>query len=560
MALSNAQIAAEIGKLATLLRDQGANRYKVKAYRSAADALQSYPEHLSEIVKRGRPLPKIPGVGKSIGSAIVEIVKSGTLERLKGLDEKYPPGAAVIAEAARLTMREAQRLVRELGVGTAAELKAKLNAGKVASAVGESLEFKVRQGLVESRRLLRHRAVELAEQIRGALLIVKGVEAAEVVGSLRRGRETVGSIRFVVRTRNRPTLLKALRRHGGVDGMQEESANRVTFRLAAGPLLVVRLAESADWGSSLVEETGSLAHLAEVKAHAGMPRKKSATEEGWYELRDLPWIAPELREGRGEVTAAAAGKLPELVTLDDIRGDLHAHTTESDGANTLEQMVRAARLRGYEYLAITDHSKSLKITNGLDEARLEAQGKQIDALNRTLTDFRVLKGSEVDILENGTLDFDDRVLARLDIVMASIHSRFSLGREEQTKRLLRAIRNPFVTCIGHLTGRKLLKRAGYELDIDRVLKAIKRYGKVLEINSSPDRLDVSDEVAFKARALGIPLLINTDAHSVKEFGFMPYGVIQARRGWQSRQTIVNTLPLRELLRGIQAMRRIGTRR
>jgi DNA polymerase (family 10) len=367
----------------------------------------------------------------------------------------------------------------------------------------------------------------------------------------------VGTIRFVVQGADEEGVRAALRGHAGLDGVADAEDGAVTARVGAGVHLRVRLASDEEWGDALVEETGSSAHLKEVARHAGRKKRaRVATEEAWYSDRGLEWIPPELREGRGEVEAAAAeGLLPELVTLEQIRGDLHMHTTASDGANTLAEMVRAARARGYQYIAITDHSQSLKITNGLDEKRLRKQMAEIDRLNARLKGFRVLKGSEVDILKDGSLDFPDSVLRDLDVVICSVHSRFATPKAAQTERIIRAIENPHVTCVGHLTGRLLLKRPGYELDVDRVLRAVKANGKALEINSSPDRLDISDETAMRARAMGIPLLINTDAHSVRELDFMRLGVQQARRGWQSAETVLNTLSLAKFLKWRAGARR-----
>lgn len=561
MALSNAEIAAKLGQMAVLLGESGDNRFKAKAYRTAADVLRSYPQRISEIVARGTPLPKLPGVGPSIGSAIVEIVQSGELGSVQRMEDQYAPGTAAIAEAARITIREAKRVVEALGVRSVDELLRNLRAKEVSAALDPRLLFKVRQGLEGVRRMLWVEASELASQIRGEIEAVKSVSRVEAAGSLRRGKDTVGALQFVVVAARPAAVRSFLRAHGGVEKVLDETGVSTRYKLAAGPLLVVRIATRADWGTALIEATGAAEHLGEVAGHVTVKtRRPVASEEAWYAARGLPWIPPELREGRGEVAAAASGKLPPLIELSDIRGDLHAHTTASDGSNTLAEMVRAARARGYTYLAITDHSKSLKLTNGLDEQRLRAQLKEIDRVNASLADFRVLKGSEVDILPDGSLDFDAAILRRLDIVIGSVHSRFALDKEQQTQRLLRAIENPYLTCLGHLTGRKLLRRPGYDLEMERVLKAVKRHHKLLEINASPDRLDIDDALAWRARQLGIPLLINTDAHSTREFAFMEHGVRQARRGWQSTDTIVNTRSLPQLLKALAATRSASTAR
>lgn len=558
--LSNAQIASRLGQLAELLRDQGINRFKVKAYRNAADALRRHPERIGDLLAQGRPLPKIPGVGSSIASAIEEIVGSGTLKSIRTLEEKLPKGTAAIAEAARISVREAERVAKALKVSTPDELRARLDAGEVGPAVGARLEFKLRRGIADVRRLLWVDAKELSDHYRAILTGIAGVSRVETAGSLRRGKDTVGTLRFVVRASSPARVRKAVREQAWVESVQQDADSRMTCKLAAGPLLVVRLCDDAHWGDAMVEETGSHAHLEEIgRVAPKSSRRAAATEQQWYRARGLAWIPPELREGRGEVHAALAGHLPALVEQAQITGDLHAHSTASDGVNTIEDMAAAARSRGYQYLAITDHSKSLKITNGLDEKRLAAQGAEIDRLNTRLKGFRILKGSEVDILEDGSLDFADPVLRKLEVVMASIHSRFSVDKQAQTRRLLKAIANPYLTCVGHMTGRKLLSRPGYEVDTEQVLRAVKRHGKFLEINASPDRLDIDDALAKRALDLGIPLLINTDAHSVRELDFMMLGIQQARRGWRSADNIVNTLPLPQLLKRLAATRKSASR-
>ena len=546
-------MAARLEQLAVLLREQGADRYKLRAYRNAAASLRSYPANVARMVTAGEDLRSVPGVGKSIASAIREIIKTGglkTAERLGGGESKV---AVEVAAAAGVPLREARRIVEELKVGSVEELARALEDNEALSGVHPKFAFQLRRWLTGAQEVLWADAEYLSGTFERVIAGGRDVRRVEVAGEVRRGVETVGALAYVVECATAEALVEALQAHAGLSRVERAKPNLVTARLAAGPELRVRRAGEGDWGDALAEETGSSAHLAEVRRVVGRKRfAPAATEDEWYEVRGLGWIPPEFREGRGEVAAAADGSLPQLIELADIRGDLHCHTTASDGANTLSEMVAAARAKGYSYLCITDHSKSLKITRGLDEKRLAEQARQIDAMNRRLKGFRVLKGSEVDILADGSLDFSDETLATLNIVIGSIHSRFGLDKEQQTARLLRAVSNPYLTCIGHMTGRLLLKRPGYEFDVDRVLKAVKQHGKLLEINSSPDRLDIDDELAMQARGLGIPLLINTDAHSTRELEFMRYGVQQGRRGWLSKAEVLNTLPLSALLRRLRA--------
>lgn len=557
--ISNAEIADRLLELGQLLGNEGENRFKVKAYRNAAVAVRRYPRKAADIAARGEALTQIPGVGKGIASAITELLSSGSLARAEELNARLPPGAAEISRVAGISIRDATRVVHVLGVSSMAQLRRKMSSKRTMETLGVRLTQALRQTASQDPRVLWTQASEAVESFLKYLEAAPGVARVQPAGSYRRRMETVGTLRFVVMTARPRAAYSALRAHAGLEHVADKK-DVITARFSHGPRVVIRVAPDDEWGDAVVEETGSAAHLKEVDLHVGSASFPPAdSEEAWYEKRGLPFIEPELREGRGEVAAAGAEDLPKLLAVDDIRGDLHAHTTASDGVNTLEEMVRAARAKGYEYLAITDHSKSLKIAHGLDERRLATQIAAIDRMNRRSKSFRVLKGSEVDILEDGTLDFSDEILAQLDVVICSVHSRFILGKHEQTKRILRAIENPYVTCVGHLTGRKLLRRPGYEVDTEAVLAAVKRNGKMLEINSNPLRLDVDDKVAQRARQMGVPLLINTDAHSVRELDFMALGVQQARRGWQGPDTVANTLSAPRLLALLRRMREASSR-
>jgi DNA polymerase (family X) len=414
------------------------------------------------------------------------------------------------------------------------------------------MEFKIRLGLNNIKRVLWWEAEDEAIAFKAFIEGIAGVKRCEVAGSFRRRRETVGSLRFVVECSSPAGVLKSLEGHAAVEKIIEKKKERVAFRLASGPQLVVRFAEKASWGDSMIAETGSLAHVEAVEKSSGaaLRRKKFRSEEEWYAARDLQFFEPELREGRGENEF----DIGELVTLDDIKGDLHMHTTASDGVNTIPEMAAAAKKRGYSYIAISDHSRSLKITNGLDIKRLRKQIAEIKEFNSTSKGLHVFAASEVDILEDGELDYPDEVLSELDIVICSIHSRFNLDKKKQTARVVKAMSNRYATFLGHMTGRLLLRRPGYELDTDLILKTIHDNGKYVEINSSPDRLDIDDSTAIEARKMGLPIVVNTDAHSIRELDFMKLGVQQARRGWQRAIDVLNTLPLAKLKKRLNDVR------
>jgi DNA polymerase (family 10) len=355
-------------------------------------------------------------------------------------------------------------------------------------------------------------------------------------------------------------LFKHFARFGAVQSSEPRSTTERIYKLSSGITVSLRWTKAEMWGLALIEATGSGAHLADLQGRAKGKKlaltKESLAKKGIdltnensvYAVLGLPLIPPELREGRGEVKAAAKRQLPTLVTLEDLHGDLHMHTTASDGANSIDEMAAAAIDRGYEYIAITDHSQSLKITNGLTERRLLAHIKAIDKFNARFQGFRILKSAEVDILEDGKLDYSNAVLRQLDFTICSIHSRFALNREKQTERIMRAMDNPYFNILGHATGRLLLKREGYDLDIERIIEHAKENGCLFEINSSPDRLDLSDEHAKLARDAGIQVAVNTDAHSIRELGFISAGIHQARRAWLEPGDVLNAHPLKEMLR------------
>ncbi len=559
MAPTNADVADILRRYAAVLAIEGADRFKLKAYRRAAGTIEGLHESVAAMVGAGRDLTELPGIGKAISQVIAEIVRTGGLAQLDKKLAALPPERLELATRPALDPKIVARVYKKLNLRSLDELQRALESGKIREALGPRIEFHVRHGLDERPRHLLWSIQGFAEKIETYLRGIAGVTLVSAAGSLRRKQDTVGDLNFLVAGKNASRVFKEFAGFGAVQSSKSAGPAERTYKLSSGITVVLRWTSEKEWGLDLLRATGSAAHRAELDKAAKTKRmsltrpslsKKridTSAEENVYAALGLQFVPPELREGRGEIAAARKGKLPTLVTVQDIQGDLHMHTTESDGGNSIAEMAEAAQARGYRYIAITDHSQSLKITNGLTESRLLKHIKAIDKLNAKLRGFRILKSAEVDILQDGRLDYSDAVLKELDLTVCSIHSRFALNKQQQTERILRAMDNPYFTILGHATGRLLLKREGYELDMGRVIKHAKANGCFFEINSSPDRLDLSDEHAKMAKEAGVLIAVNTDAHSIRELDFMSAGIQQARRGWLSAQDVLNTRPVEKLL-------------
>ena len=550
-ALSNAEIADRLAGLAQLLSIQKENPYKVKAYLRAAARIRSLSESLDELVREDSDLTTFSGIGEAIASAIREIVLTGKLRKLETLRGQTAPEIATLADYPRLDPKRVLRVYRKLGISSIESLREKLESGEIEAALGLRVAQHIRQGLSEAHAMLLYRADDLRDAIEEFLLAKCGVKAVQVVGAYRRRVEVVEEIAFVIETDDFPAVVNRVQRYGGRTALLESSAGRAVFALAAGITLRLRRCSARTWGLCLVVETGSEAHLKKLEALAGRldsisPRTAFTTETGFYSKYGLAYVEPELREGKDEVERARMDALPHLVTAADIRGELHAHSTSSDGTHSIEQMAEAARTRGYEYIGISDHSQSLKIARGVSVEDLWKQIRYIDKLNADRHGVRILKSSEVDILADGSLDYPDELLKELDYTVCSIHSRFGLNREQQTERLMKAMDNRYFNILGHATGRLLLKRPGYEIDIDRVVEHARRNGCFFEINSSPDRLDLSADHARRAAAAGVLIAVNTDSHSMGELGLIRCGLDQARRAGLSKSAVLNCRSWEEL--------------
>lgn len=531
----------------------------MKAYRRAAETIESLEDDVGDWVRQRRDLTELPGIGKAISDGIVEIVTTGQLTRLERALVGLSPEQVELATKPGLDPKKVARVYKKLDIHSLDELKERLQDGSIGSALGPRVEYHVRQGLDQRPRHLLYSVEDVATRIERYLWSLDGMARVARTGSLRRKTETVGDLNFLVSGSTAVELFQKFD-FGGVLSSNPMGVMTHAYNLSSGLTVTLAWTSAAEWGLALLRATGSPLHLAELKALAERAGIELASEtlaakgidatdeKSIYTALGLSFIEPELREGRGEVLAAANGQLPNLIRVSQLRGDLHAHTTASDGMNTIVEMAAAAKAHGYEYLAITDHSQSLRITNGMSEERLLAQIHAIDRINAELKHFRVLKSAEVDILEDGRLDYSDAILKELDFTICSVHSRFALNRARQTERILRAMDNRYFTILGHATGRLLLKRPGYDVDLERILDHAKSNGCFLEINSSPDRLDLADEHVKQAKDLGLKLAINTDAHSIDDLGLISAGINQARRGWLESTDVLNTQPLEELLR------------
>lgn len=559
--MSNREIADVFYTIADLLEVKGEVIYKILAYRKAADNLVNLSQDVEDLWKEGK-LTTIPGVGKAIAEKIEEYLSTGKLEFLEKLKAEVPPSLVEVLRVPDVGPKKAALFWRELGITNMTELEAAARAGKLRTlpGMGEKSEARILAGVeAVSRRSTRiplGMAWPFAMRILERLREVPGVVAAEAGGSLRRMRATVGDLDLLAAAADSGPVMDAFTSHPEVLKVLARGDTKASVEFRNGMRAQLWVHPPERFGTALVYGTGSKDHNVRLRELA-LKKKLSlsdqpflkedgseilcATEEEVYEILGLPWIPPELREDRGEIKAARAGKLPRLIEVGDIRAALHAHSTWSDGKLSIKEMALAARERGMRLLAITDHSGSLGVAGGLSIEDLKKQRQEIDAVQKELGDSIILlQGSEVEIRANGSLDFPPEVLAELDIVIASLHTSLRQPRQQVTERLLNAIHSPHVDIIGHPTGRMIPNREGADLDMDAVFAAAVESGLSLEINAHPARLDLDDIHSRRAVELKVPLSINTDAHSAADLDLLHFGVATARRGWVEPQDVINT--------------------
>jgi DNA polymerase (family 10) len=571
MPVHNSDVTKTLNKLADLLEIRGANAFRVRAYREAARTVDGLPRNLGEMVANHEDLSELPDVGESIAKKIEEIVETGNLKQLEKLKTRVPDALADLLNVSGLGPKRVSAIHQQLGIENREDLRAAARAGRIRElkGFGPKTEHNILEDLEKrhngKKRFHLAELEEIAEAFIEYLRSVSGVNRAVIAGSYRRRQESVGDLDILVSCGKGCQVADRFLEYDDVTEVISHGKKRLAVRLRSGMQVDLRVVPEASYGAALHYFTGSKAHniavrkmgvdrqlkINEYGVFRGDERVAGSTEEEVFEQVGLPYIEPELREDRGEIDAAKEGKLPALITRDDIRGDLHCHTKASDGKSTLEEMAQAAIDQGYEYLAVTEHSKRLTVARGLDEQRLRGQIQAIDKLNEKLNDLVLLKGIECDILEDGSLDLDDDVLAELDIVVCAIHSKFDLPIDQQTERVIRAMDNPHFNILAHPTGRMLGQRDAIELDMKRVMESALQRKCFLELNAQPDRLDLSDTYCRLAKGMGLKLAISTDSQAAVNLDFVRYGIDQARRGWLEPDDVINTrswAALRKLLK------------
>jgi DNA polymerase (family 10) len=564
--VTNGEIAAAFDELADLYELDGAVVHRVLAYRTAAKAVREAPRSVAELARAGRAT-ELPGIGRTLEEKIGALAEAGTIPAAERLRAKYPPGLVAITHLPGLGAKRVRRLFDELGVDSPEALRAAAEGGRIRTlrGFGEKaetaiLEALAQEGATEPRtRMLLSRALAVGDDVVAALRARGGPEArVELAGSARRWADSVKDLDIIAAAPDPAALVAALGELDLVERLGSSGENGARAVTHSGLKIDLKVVDPDQFGNLLQHFTGSQAHnvqLREAAVRRGLhvseygiddeatgETLRCATEEEVYARLGMAWIPPELREGRGELEAAARDELPALVTIEDLRGELHCHTLLSDGRGTLEQMVEAARTRGLEYVAITDHSASHGFGNHVDADELWRQIERVHELNDSLEDIEVLAGSEVNIGVDGTLDYPDDLLAALDWVIASVHTSFGMGSEPMTARMIAAMEHPSVDAIGHPTGRKIETRSPYALDVEAVIDAAVRTHTMLEINAAPDRRDLDDVHARAAAAAGVPILVNTDAHSPRNFVLARYGIATARRAWLTPDEVANTRP------------------
>lgn len=562
MPVQNAEIAAMFDQTADLLEFKGENQFRVRAYRRAARTIEGLPQSVRGMLAAEQDLSDLPGIGKDLAGKIADIVASGHFVLLDQLKKKLPGDIGEIAGLPGLGPKRVKLLYDKLRIRTLDDLRRAVKGGRLHElrGFGPVIEKKIAAALQKPTAVKRFKLAVAEAEAEALVAYLRDHGRVVVAGSYRRRRDTVGDLDILVTSKHGAAVGDKLAAYENVSEVLAQGPTRTTVLLRSGIQVDVRAVPEESYGAALLYFTGSKAHnialralantrkwkLNEYGLFAGKRRIAGASEEEVYQQLGLPYIPPEMREDRGEVALAQANALPRLVTVADIRGDLHVHSDWTDGTESIEAMAVAAQARGYQYIALTDHSRRVAMAHGLDPARVAKQSRAIDKLNARFKGFTILKGIEVDILKDGTLDLPDSTLAGLDVVVASVHSFFDLTAEAQTARIVRAMQSRHVSIIGHPTGRLIGEREPYAVDMDRVTSAARDLGCCLEINAEPDRLDLNDIHAHAAKSKGVKVAVSTDAHSADAFRYIRFGIDQARRGWLTANDVINTRSLAEL--------------
>ncbi|SHG11857.1 DNA polymerase (family 10) [Microbulbifer donghaiensis] len=568
MPVHNSEIADAFDRLADLLEIEDANPFRVRAYRNAARTVRGYPRSMSDLLADGIDLTELPDIGDDLAKKIQVLVETGKLPLLEEVEARTPPALSELMKIEGLGPKRVRALFLELNIKTLDDLKEAAESGKIhdVAGFGDKSEEKIRKRVEkfsgERPRTLLIDAEENARPLVEYLRKAEGIKDVIIAGSFRRRKDTVGDLDILITARKDSPIMDHFTRYDEVEEVASKGKTRSTVYLRSGIQVDLRVVPQVSYGAAQHYFTGSKAHniavrkmgikkgykINEYGVFDGDQRIAGKTEKSVYAAVGLPFIPPELRENHGELEAAGQGNLPKLITLENIRGNLHTHTKASDGHNTLREMAEAAAKLGYDYLAITEHSKSLAVARGLSVKQLREHLEKIDALNEQLDGIVLLKSSEVDILEDGSLDYPDEVLRELDFTVCAIHQKFDLPRKKQTERILRAMDNPNFNILAHPSGRLINKRDPYETDLEKILEAAKERGCFAELNAQPQRLDLTDEGCMMAKDIGVRISIATDAHSTFDLEHMRCGVDQARRGWLEKSDVINCLPLQSLLK------------
>ena len=566
MPTHNEEIAHAFDEIADLLEIEEANPFRVRAYRNAARSLRGLGQEITELVANGEDLTRLPGIGKDLAAKIQEMIETGKVRTLNELHKEVPAGVEDLLQIPGLGPKRVKALYHSLGIKSVKQLEQALRAGRVRSLSGFGVGIErniltvIEAHRETEKRFLRANVVPYAEALVTYLKRTRGVKDVVMAGSYRRGRETVGDLDILVTTSGKTATMERFVGYDEVEEVVSKGTTRATVILRNGLQVDLRVVAQQSFGAALYYFTGSKAHNIQVRrigqqrglkineygVFRGKQRIAGKTEASVFKSVGLPYIPPELRQGRGEIEAAYEKRLPKLVQRADLQGDLHCHTVATDGHAGIREMALAARQHGLKYLAITDHSQHLTIAHGLDSSRLLKQIDEIDRLNDELSGITLLKGIEVDILADGSLDLPDQVLSRLDLVIGAVHNQFHLTRDKQTERILRAMDRPCFTLLAHPSGRLLQKREAYDVDMARIIEQARARGCFLELNSQPQRLDLDEYYCRMAHDEGVMVSINSDAHAEQNFDFLQFGIDQARRGWLEKADVLNTLPLREL--------------
>ncbi len=573
--MENREFARVLAETADLMEIAGEDSFRIRSYRNAASAIEGFPERVDDILSNPeRAVTEIPGVGKGLAGVIAELAQHGTFQKRDALLAQFPPTLLELFKIQGLGPKGIALVYEHHKVATIDELERICKEQKLRELprMGAKLEEKVLKSIAQYRqrtgRFLLNFGQKVAAELIPYLSETGGIEKIAAAGSLRRGKDTIGDLDLLVTGPGAPEALERFVKHPKAHTVLGKGPNKASIQYGLEGLQVdLRALPHESYGAAMQYFTGSKEHNILVRSRAlklgftlneyGLARLDNEqrvageTEEEVYAALGLAWIPPELRENCGEIDAALEARLPQLIQLSDIRGDLHMHTTETDGRATLQEMAEAAHALGYEYIAITDHSKALAMANGLDEKRAVAFAKQVRDLNRTGLPLRIFSGLECDIRRDGAMDLAEDALAELDIVVGSVHSHMNLEGAEMTDRLMRALESPSLRVMGHPTGRILLNRDPFPFDFERVASEAARRSIYLEINGSPERMDLGGSMVRTAKALGAKFAISTDAHQTKHLGInMPFGVLTARRGWLEPRDVLNTLPLAEFEKAI----------